>query len=183
MSSSNTPDIEEAIARSSLGTPDAVAMRARTSDERARAVMARAQRIAVEQTDDINWTLLQHLAGKPHKHLNIVEGEQYGLLIDGVFNNANHGVGEVMEEARAVQHLCDMAGVPEGEGYHAHIDARVFRMLLALNDARGKLARIGAWHARETADGGMVGDYCVECGNVWPCDTRRLVDGTFEDES
>jgi hypothetical protein len=27
----------------------------------------------------------------------------------------------------------------------------------------------------------MVGDYCVECGNHWPCDTRRMAEGSYED--
>jgi hypothetical protein len=27
----------------------------------------------------------------------------------------------------------------------------------------------------------MVGDLCTECGTKWPCDTRRLADGTYVD--
>lgn len=37
----------------------------------------------------------------------------------------------------------------------------------------------GAWHDRETAEGGMVGNFCTECGNRWPCDTRLTADGTY----
>lgn len=45
-----------------------------------------------------------------------------------------------------------------------------------------RLSRISGWHARETAPGGMVGDYCIECGHRWPCDTRKMADGTYVDE-
>ncbi len=130
---------------------------------------------------DVNWTLIQHLAEKPHKHLNIVEGATYGLLVDGTFDNACNGVGEVMTEARTVQHLCDLAGIPEGESYRAHIDARVFLLWSRLIAANERLGRIESWHFRETADGGMVGDFCVECGTKWPCDTRRMAEGTYVD--
>jgi hypothetical protein len=43
------------------------------------------------------------------------------------------------------------------------------------------LDRIASWHSRETAEGGMVGDYCVCCGEIWPCETRRMADGSHED--
>jgi hypothetical protein len=130
---------------------------------------------------EINWTLIQSLAAKPHKHLNIVEGEQYGVMVDGVFNTGSGGIGEVLEEARTVQHLCDLAGIPEGESYAAHIDARVFLLLAEVLKLRERLDRISRWHARETADGGLVGDYCMDCGGRWPCETRRMADGTYVD--
>ncbi len=129
----------------------------------------------------VNWTLIESLAVKPHKHLNIVEGGQYGLLVNGVFDNACNGVGEVMQEARIVQHLCDLAGVPEGWSYSAHIDARVFLLMTSLFAARERLDRIVSWHSRESGPGGMVGDYCIECGHVWPCDTRRMAEGSYVD--
>lgn len=133
---------------------------------------------------EINWTLIQELAAKPHKHLNIVEGAQYGLMVDGVFDVACNGVNEVMEEARTVQHLCDLAGVPEGEGAYApHIDARVYLLLVGRNALRERLDRIISWHSRESGPGGMVGDFCTECGEKWPCDTRRMADGTYVDEA
>lgn len=66
--------------------------------------------------DEVNWTLISTLATKPHKHLNISDGCQFTCLTHG----DDHWIGEVEQEARTVQHLCDMAGVPEGEGYHAH---------------------------------------------------------------
>jgi hypothetical protein len=130
----------------------------------------------------VNYELLQRLVVKPHKHLNIIEGAQYGLMIDGNFDHCFHGVGEVMEEARAVQHLCDMAGIPEGEGYSAHIDARVFLLMLRMNKALDRLGRIASWHSRETGSGGMVGDFCTDCGNRWPCDTHLMAMGTYVDE-
>lgn len=58
-------------------------------------------------------------------------------------------------------------------------DARA--MLRDLLDAREQLDRILSWHARETGPHGTVGDYCTECGQPWPCDTRRMADGTHED--
>lgn len=131
---------------------------------------------------EVNWTLIQELAVKPHKHLHIVDGVEYGHMVDGVFNSGCGGVGEVMQEARTVQHLCDLAGIPEGFSYSAHIDARVWRLLVARNGLADRLDRISTWHSRETADGGMVGDYCVTCGEKWPCDTRRMADGTYVDE-
>jgi hypothetical protein len=131
---------------------------------------------------EINWELIQRLAVKPHKHLNIVEGEQYGLMVNGVFDNAHNGVGEVMQEARTVQHLCDLAGIPEGSGYSANIDARVYLLVMERMELAERLGRISNWHSRETAPGGMVGDYCNECGHRWPCDTRRMTDGTYVDD-
>lgn len=51
-----------------------------------------------------------------------------------------------------------------------------------LEDAAYRLQRIAAWHSRGTLPGGMVYDYCIECDNVWPCDTRRMADGTYPDD-
>ena len=48
-------------------------------------------------------------------------------------------------------------------------------------EAGDRLQRIVAWHSRESAHGGLVGDYCMECGHRWPCDTRRMADGTYVD--
>ncbi len=132
---------------------------------------------------EINWPLIQQLAEKPHKHLNITTDGTYGVMLpNGDFDTGCGGVGEVMNEARTVQHLCDMAGIPEGRVYDAHIDARVFQLLLARNRLAERLDRLSSWHSRETAPGGMVGDYCNECGNRWPCATRRMADGTYKDE-
>jgi len=45
--------------------------------------------------------------------------------------------------------------------------------------ANERLDKISGWHSRESGPGGVAGDYCTECGHVWPCDTRRMADGTF----
>jgi hypothetical protein len=133
-------------------------------------------------TADINYDLLGQLATKPHKHLNFKDDEQYGLMVDGVLHDACNSVNEVMQEARTVQHLCDLASIPEGRVYDAHIDARVYRLTVELQAARERLDRIANWHSRETAGGGMVGGFCNECGEPWPCDTRRMADGSYVDE-
>jgi hypothetical protein len=58
-------------------------------------------------------------------------------------------------------------------------DARA--MLRGLLGAREQLDRIASWHSRETAEGGLVGDWCNECSHKHPCETRRMADGTHED--
>lgn len=45
-----------------------------------------------------------------------------------------------------------------------------------------RLDRIASWHSRETGPAGMVGDFCTECQQRWPCDTRRMAEGTYVDE-
>jgi hypothetical protein len=45
-----------------------------------------------------------------------------------------------------------------------------------------QLQRISTWHSRETGPHGTVGDCCNECGHTWPCDTRRMADGTYKDD-
>lgn len=129
----------------------------------------------------INWDLINQLATKPHPLLHIVAGEQYGVLINGVFDHCLNGVGEVMQEARSAHHLLDMAGIPRGDGYSSNLDSRMYVALAEIIDLRNRLDRIAGWHSRETADGGMVGDYCIECGGHWPCETRRMADGSHED--
>lgn len=137
--------------------------------------------MTTQSTQEINWALIEQLAVKPHKHLNIVKAGEYGVMVNGKFDTGCNGIGEVMEEARTVQHLADLAGIPEGEGYSAHIDARVFLLFAELGRLRERLTRIVSWHARETGPGGMVGDFCTECGDRWPCDTRRMAEGTYVD--
>lgn len=48
--------------------------------------------------------------------------------------------------------------------------------------AGDRLQRISAWHSREKGPVGTVGDYCTECGCRWPCDTRRIADGVYDEE-
>lgn len=146
--------------------------------------MSPGERDPVAAQNEINWDLLQLLAQQPHKHLNIAEGVVYGVLVDGRFDSSNQGIGEVMTEARTVQHLCDLAGVPEGWSSDAHIDARVYQLALEVLQLRVRLDRISTRHARETLAGGMVLDFCVECEQRWPCDTYSLaVDGEVPEDT
>lgn len=125
---------------------------------------------------EINYALLKQLAEKPHPLLNIAEDFEEQIRTIPIAWTA-----EVFEEARTAHHLLDLVGIPHGEGYAQDLDSRTWLAVSALIAARGQLDRIASWHRRETADGGMVGDYCVECGLRWPCDTRRMSDGTHED--
>lgn len=118
----------------------------------------------------INWGLLQQLAVKPHPNQNHVPHD--GLPL---------GVGEVLQEALAAQHLLDIIGIPLGLYDDQHIDARTFLAVLEVQKLGERLARIASWHSRETGPGGMVDDYCTECRNTWPCDTRRMAEGTYTD--
>lgn len=134
---------------------------------------------APDPTPIINWGLLTRLAGKTHKHLNInAECSQYTCQHG---HDHSPGTEEVLQEARTVQHLCDIAGVPEGDGYSAHVDARVFQLMTMYNQVAERLARIGDWHSREAWEGGLVGDHCRECGQMWPCDNRKMAEGTYVD--
>lgn len=134
--------------------------------------------VRADNEPGINWPLITDLATKPHKHLNITPGCEFTCLT----HEDDHWIGEVEQEARTVQHLLDRAGIPEGKGYDAHIDARTYLLLAEVSTLRERLARITDWHSRETGPHGMVGDYCNECGSAWPCDTRRLAEGTYNDK-
>lgn len=131
--------------------------------------------------ETINWDLIQALSTKPHKHMNIVDGAVYGLMVDGQFYTGNNGVGKTMQETRVVHHLLDLVGIPEGEGYSAHVDARAFIAVHRMIKLDEQLGRIKTWHSREQGKGGTVGDFCVECRDHWPCDTWRMADGTYEE--
>lgn len=121
----------------------------------------------------INWDLIQTLYTKPHpnqnhKHVRCCPNESLG-------------VGEVLQEALAAQHLLDLAGIAPGMYDDCDIDARVFLAVLEINALRERLARIASWHSRQTGPGGTFDDFCNECGEEWPCETRRMADGTHED--
>lgn len=118
----------------------------------------------------INWKLLQNLAAKPHPNQNHVTHPE-----------VHAGVGEVLQEALAAQHLLDLVGIPLGRYDDRNIDARTWLAVEVINDLRERLGRIQTWHARESGPGGMVGDFCTECAERWPCDTRRMADGTYVD--
>lgn len=125
---------------------------------------------------EINFDLLQRLAEKPHPLLNIAED-----LEKQIRETPIAWTGEVFQEARTAHHLLDIVGIPHGKGYAQDLDARTWQAINLIITLRGQLDRITSWHSRETADGGMVGDYCNECGEIWPCDTRRMADGSHED--
>lgn len=95
----------------------------------------------------------------------------------------NIGWLEMGQEMENAQQILDIAGVPDGLGQGpGDLDWRVAEMYLDLHDAQTALSDIAAWHARETAGGGMVGDYCVECEKQWPCPTYRRVHGLGPDD-
>jgi hypothetical protein len=124
------------------------------------------------ESADVNWGLLKEFYDKPHP-----------LIRPGDTSGLHYGIVELLYEAQAVHHLLDLIGVPPGYSLDTRaIDDRVLivvRGYLALHE---RLARVSAWHARETGPAGTVGDYCTECGHRWPCDTQRMADGTYVDE-
>jgi hypothetical protein len=122
---------------------------------------------------EVNYDLLTKLAVKPHPLLNIAD--------DAEDQTSSPWGGEVFQEARTVHHLLDMVGIPHGRGYAQNLDSRTWLAIAQIIKMRGQLDRIATWHSRETADGGMVGDYCIKCGDRWPCETRRMADGTHEE--
>lgn len=90
----------------------------------------------------------------------------------------NVGWLEIGQEAENAQQLLDFAGVPDGHPQGSgDVDWRVAEVVLRLMDAQGYLSAIASAHARETAPGGMVGDYCIECERRWPCPTYLWADG------
>lgn len=75
-----------------------------------------------------------------------------------------------------------VAAVATDDGKAAHLRYGDLRTLLAeALAASERLGRIADWHSRETGPHGMFGDYCAECGERWPCDTRRMADGTYSE--
>lgn len=91
-------------------------------------------------------------------------------------------VGMICGRFRDVPDDKTIAAVALSDGSTARLTYGDLRGLLSSAfEAGDRLQRIVTWHSRETAAGGMVGDYCVECDSRWPCETRRLADGTHED--
>lgn len=128
---------------------------------------------------DINFTLLERLAEKPHPLLNIADDFEAQIREVPIAWTA-----EVFIQARTAHHLLDLAGIPqrvERSVYASDLDARTWQLVISRKELQERLDRIAAWHARKTADGGMVGDYCVECDEIWPCETRRMADGSHKD--
>lgn len=76
-----------------------------------------------------------------------------------------------------------IVAVATADGGAAHLTYGDLRELLSeAYESGDRLQRIATWHSRETGPSGMVGDYCTECGNHWPCDTNRMANGTYVDE-
>jgi hypothetical protein len=123
-----------------------------------------------------NYPLLKRLADRPHPLLHIADDFEKQIREIPIA-----WTGEVFTQARTAHHLLDIVGIPRGEGYASDLDSRTWQTINLIITLRGQVDRIAAWHSRETADGGMVGDYCNECGDPWPCETRRMADGSHED--
>lgn len=119
---------------------------------------------------DINFDLLSSLQLKPHPH-QTTGGPDLPT-----------GAGEILTEALVCQHLLDMAGVPYEKGYRGDVDARTYLLVTEALVLRERLSRLATWHSRESGPGGMVGDYCNECGHTWPCDSYRMGTGTYDDD-
>jgi hypothetical protein len=91
-------------------------------------------------------------------------------------------VGLIVGRFRGMDPDATIAAVATADGGAERLTYGDLRELLsAAAEASNRLGRIAMWHSRETAPGGMVGDHCTECGNLWPCDTRKLADGVFVD--
>jgi hypothetical protein len=122
---------------------------------------------------EINWPITQELSVKPHPLIRVAG------LPDELW-----AVTEQLACVRAAHHLLDLAGVPARYSLDTGtIDCRVLIAVRGMSTLRERLDRISGWHARETGPAGTVGDYCTECGHMWPCATRRMADGeTGEDD-
>lgn len=127
----------------------------------------------------INYDLLAQLATQPHPLLHIGDDLEAQIRTTPI-----SWTGEVFTEARTVHHLLDLAGIPqrlEGHVYASDLDSRTYLLVMEAFKLRGRLDRIALWHSRTSGPGGRVGDYCTECGQRWPCDTRQMADGSFPD--
>lgn len=127
-------------------------------------------------SESINFPLLAELAEKPHPLLNIADD-----LERQIRETPAAWVGEVMQAARTAHHLLDMVGIPAERGYKSDLDARTYLAVRKILELGERLDRIQSWHSRETGPSGTVGDFCTECDLRWPCDTRRMADGTYVD--
>lgn len=96
--------------------------------------------------------------------------------------NAFARVGLICGRFRDMDPNHAIAAVATSDGGIARLTYGDLQELLsAAFDAGDRLQRISTWHSREAGPGGLVGTYCIECGNTWPCDTRRIADGTYKE--
>lgn len=124
----------------------------------------------------INYDLLKSLSTQDHPLLHIAEDfEQQITSIPVAW------AGEIFEQARTAHHLLDMVGIPHGIAYAQDLDSRTWQAVNQIVQLKDRLARIAAWHSRETGPHGLIGDYCTECSERWPCETRRMADGSHHD--
>lgn len=92
-------------------------------------------------------------------------------------------VGLICGRFRDMDPDATVAAVARSDGSTARLTYGHLRALLSSAfDAGDRLQRIATWHSRESGPGGLVGDYCTECGARWPCATRRMADGTYVDD-
>jgi hypothetical protein len=119
---------------------------------------------------EVNWELLKDFYVRPHP-----------LIRDIDTTGLNYGVIELLLEAKAVHHLLDLVGVRHGYGLDTrNIDDRTLIAVRGIMTLRERLSRISGWHSREVGPAGTAGDRCADCGLRWPCDTRRMADGTYD---
>lgn len=90
-------------------------------------------------------------------------------------------VGLICGRFRDVPDDHTIAAVATADGGTARLTyGHVRDLLSSAFEAGDRLQRIATWHGRESGPAGMVGDFCVECGTRWPCDTRRMADGEYD---
>jgi hypothetical protein len=126
---------------------------------------------------EINYELLARLGTQAHPLLLIADDFEKQIREIPLA-----WVGEVFQEARTSHHLLDLVKIPHGTSYENDLDSRTYLAVRRIQELEERLDRIIAWHSRETAPGGMVGDFCVECGLRSPCDTRQMAEGNYNDE-
>lgn len=98
-------------------------------------------------------------------------------------SNALTRVGLIIRRFSDMDDDDAVAAVATADGGVARLTYGDLKSLLTQAlDTGDRLQRISTWHGRETGPGGMVGDYCIECETRWPCDTRKMADGTYTDD-
>lgn len=114
--------------------------------------------------NEINDELLRYFADKDHPLANI-EAEAQDLPT---------AVTESLMHSRIAHHLLDLAQIPRGTGDSSDLDSRVYLATARLSQCAMRLYQIATWHRRESGDSGLVGEYCVECAQHWPCATYKV---------